>query len=318
MSCLILGIAAIEKDEDVGLPLSLTPYIQAGDIEEARKLSLVTGLTPNITSYSGFFTVDEECDSNMFFWFFPSQFEFESRPVTLWLQGGPGSSSLFGLFIENGPYELTLDGELKLREYTWNRETSVIYLDNPVGTGYSFAKGLECYSRNQTHMAKNALNALEQFFQLFPELLKNKFFIFGESYAGKYIPALGNAIKEGPTTIKNFEGFGIGNGLIDPINQSNYSKLYYELGLIDNKTKNEMAQIESNIQAAILKGNYTEAFILRNDKLLNETFAQRSGFKSFYNLLYSKGKKKADYGAFVDKPEVSEKARKYFKKVLMP
>lgn len=309
--CFVVGTTALQEDIDVGLPLRLTPLIQSGDIEEARRLSLVTGLTPDVPSYSGFLTVNEECDSNMFFWFFPSQTSLKSSPVTVWLQGGPGLSSLFGLFLENGPYELTLDGELKLREFSWNQETSVIYLDNPVGTGFSFAKGLECYSRNQTDITKNALNALEQFFQLFPEIQKNEFFLFGESYAGKHIAGISNAIKDGSSAIKKFEGVGIGNGFFDPINQLNYSKLYYEFGLIDNKTKNDMAQIESEIQAAILKGDYAEAYNLWNSKLLNETFAQRTGFTSFYNVLYPKGRKFPDFGAFVDKPEVSTKDLPY-------
>lgn len=300
--CLHSGIT---EDIDVGLPLRLTPYIQSGNIAEARSLSLVTKLTPNIVSYSGFFTVDEECDSNMFFWFFPAKNNYTENPLALWLNGGPGSSSLFGLFTENGPYELSLDLELKLREYSWNEESSVIYLDNPVGTGFSFAKGVECYSRNQSHVAKNAVNALEQFFELFPEFKDNKFFLTGESYAGKYIPSIGNAIHQGPTTIKNLEGIAIGNGLIDPINQLNYSKLYYELGLIDLNTKNEMAEIEKNIQEVIQEGNYTAAMILRNDVLLSETFGKRSGYTHFYNFLHASPPEQADYEAFINKPEVS-------------
>lgn len=57
--------------EDVGEPLILTPLIQAGKIEKARKLSRVTNFT-SIESYSGYFTVNETYNSNMFFWFFPA------------------------------------------------------------------------------------------------------------------------------------------------------------------------------------------------------------------------------------------------------
>lgn len=56
----------------------------------------------------------------------------------LWLQGGPGGSSLFGLFVENGPLMVNKDGNVTLREYAWNREFAVLYIDNPVGTGFSF------------------------------------------------------------------------------------------------------------------------------------------------------------------------------------
>nr|CAD7447925.1 unnamed protein product [Timema bartmani] len=58
-----------------------------------------------------------------------------SAPVILWLQGGPGSSSLFGLFTENGPYIYSLDNQLERRQYSWSNKHHLIYIDNPVGTG---------------------------------------------------------------------------------------------------------------------------------------------------------------------------------------
>lgn len=218
-----------------------------------------------------------------FFWFFPAKYNYESNPITLWLSGGPGVSSLHELFLAHGPYELTMDLELILREYSWNNESSVIYLDNPVGTGFSFAKGIECYSTNQSHITKNAVNALEQFFELFPELKDNQFFLTGESYGGKYVPSIGNAIHQGLTKIKNLEGFAIGNGLIDPINQANYSRLYYELGLIDLKTRHEMAEVEKNIQVAIQNGNYLEAYDLR-EKATREVLRNSAGFTQTMNF----------------------------------
>jgi hypothetical protein len=51
------------------------------------------------------------------------------------LQGGPGASSLFGLFTENGPFSVNSKYYLKLRKYSWTKTHSVIYIDNPVGTG---------------------------------------------------------------------------------------------------------------------------------------------------------------------------------------
>jgi Carboxypeptidase C (cathepsin A) len=53
----------------------------------------------------------------------------------LWLQGGPGATSLYGLFTENGPFSVNKDFVLKEREYSWTKTLNVIYIDNPVGTG---------------------------------------------------------------------------------------------------------------------------------------------------------------------------------------
>ena len=59
----------------------------------------------------------------------------ESRPVLLWLQGGPGGPSLFGLFNEHGPYIVQADNSIKPRPTTWALTHNIIYIDNPVGTG---------------------------------------------------------------------------------------------------------------------------------------------------------------------------------------
>lgn len=75
-------------DEDVGQPLLLTPYLQNNQIKEAREASLVhLNEFPDILSYSGFFTVDEAYKSHLFFWFVPSQQNYNEDPVLLWLQG---------------------------------------------------------------------------------------------------------------------------------------------------------------------------------------------------------------------------------------
>jgi len=117
--------------------LFLTPYIEAGKFEEARKLSEVKNL-PNILgkhevkSFSGFLTVNKEHNSNIFFWFFePLHGKVDKdTPILLWLQGGPGASSLYGLFVENGPLQVTADGKHAfVREhFSWNTGMNTSYL----------------------------------------------------------------------------------------------------------------------------------------------------------------------------------------------
>jgi vitellogenic carboxypeptidase-like protein len=135
----------------------------------------------NFTSYSGYFTVNETTGSNMFFWYFPAQNGNASAPLLLWLQGGPGASSMFGLFSENGPFTVAADGaSLIANPYTWNTEFSLIYIDNPVGAGFSFTQSNSGYVQNQQDVANDLYSALTQFFQVFPELQTVDFYATGE------------------------------------------------------------------------------------------------------------------------------------------
>ena len=103
----------------------------------------------------------------------------------MWLNGGPGASSLFGLFVENGPF--VVDKALNLTERTiaWSRKYSMIYIDQPAGTGFSFTDDDKGYAKNQYDVSRDLYEALVQFYTLFPEMLNNDFYVTGESYAGR-------------------------------------------------------------------------------------------------------------------------------------
>ncbi|KAK4336777.1 hypothetical protein RND71_043864 [Anisodus tanguticus] len=68
-----------------------------------------------------------------------------SAPVILWLNGGPGASSLIGLFNELGPYVVQKDLNLTKREYAWTDEYSVLFVDNPVGAETDEDESLDYY-----------------------------------------------------------------------------------------------------------------------------------------------------------------------------
>ncbi|CAG2122864.1 unnamed protein product, partial [Medioppia subpectinata] len=152
----------------------------------------IVGLSsaPNITQYSGFLTVNKKYNSNIFFWYFPALNKDKKAPLLLWLQGGPGGTSLFGLFNEHGPFVLNKNLKATLREYSWNQEFSVVYIDNPVGTGFSFTDNDAGYAKDETDVARDLYEAIQQFLTLFPNERLNDFYITGESYAGKYVPAI--------------------------------------------------------------------------------------------------------------------------------
>ncbi|XP_013405138.1 probable serine carboxypeptidase CPVL [Lingula anatina] len=205
---------------DPGQPLFLTPLIEKGQIAQARAASAVGPLEgTSVMSFSGFLTVNKTYNSNMFFWFFPAQNDASNAPVLLWLQGGPGGTSLFGLFNEHGPFYLTADLKLNPRKFTWTSKFSMLYIDNPVGTGFSFTDDDKGYATNEEDVADNLYSALIQFFTVFPEFQKNDFYATGESYAGKYVPAITYKIHMMNPTAKTkiyLRGMAIGDGLCEP------------------------------------------------------------------------------------------------------
>lgn len=244
-------------DADDGA-LYLTPLIRDGRLTEARTACAVQlpNDTAAVKSCAGYLTVDDQHDSNMFFWFFPAQYKKEAdSPVLLWLQGGPGAPTIYSVFNEHGPFTVTPFGKLVPRRYSWTHTHSVLYVDNPVGAGYSFTMDDAGYSSDQVAVGRNLYSVIVQFFELYPEYRGNEFYVAGESYAGKYVPAVSYAIhtnNPGAPVKINFKGLAIGNGLIEPANQMVYSEFLYQHGLIDGNYTIIIATIELNIQISTL------------------------------------------------------------------
>ncbi|OBS66052.1 hypothetical protein A6R68_05408 [Neotoma lepida] len=141
---------------NAGWPLFLSPYLKAGKIEEAQKKSQVSPFPGmSLESYAGYITVNKTYNSNLFFWFFPARIKPKDAPVVLWLQGGPGGSSMFGLFVEHGPYVITSNMTVRARDFPWTTTLSMLYIDNPVGTGFSFTDNLQGYAISEIDVAQN-------------------------------------------------------------------------------------------------------------------------------------------------------------------
>ncbi|CAF0777507.1 unnamed protein product [Adineta steineri] len=286
----------LKTNDDPGEPLFLTPYLEQGKIEEARRLSSVELPPYTRQSFSGYLTVNKTCNSNMFFWFFPAQNGNRSAPVLLWLQGGPGATSLFGLFNEHGPIQVNDDGSLSERPITWNSLYSLLYIDNPVGTGYSFTSNDDGYTRSQDDVARDLHSALTQFFQIYTDYASNPFYVTGESYAGKYVPSIGYKIhveNQNPQVkVKiNLAGLSMGNGWTDPYRQYVYGPLLYQIGLIDDNQLFYINLQSDLIRYAISQKRFTDAFTLSDSlidgDLINTTsyFTNVTGLRAYFNYI---------------------------------
>ncbi|XP_075983874.1 venom serine carboxypeptidase-like [Anticarsia gemmatalis] len=281
---------------DAGNPLIITPYLQKNEAALARNLSRVS-ITDKIgfMSHAGFFTVDEKYNSNLYFWYFPPMSKVESAPVILWLQGGPGGSSLFGLFTELGPLIAKKEG-FALRKYHWALDYHLIFIDNPVGTGFSFTENNQGFCNNEACVAHGLYHAMLQFFQLFPNLQNNDFYISGESYAGKYIPSLAMRIHQENDNRKqkiNLKGLAMGNAYCDPIHQLDYGNYLYQHGLIDDLQLKIFLKYQGEIANQIKAQNWEQADVLM-DRLMDgqltnfSYFHEFTGYEYFYNFLQTR------------------------------
>lgn len=201
-------------------------------VEKHRnEITHIPGLETRLKSrhYGGYINIDEAHGRNLYYYFVTSQGNPVKDPLVLWLNGGPGCSSLDGFIYEHGPFDVQFakgsehsqDGRLILREnpYTWSKAANIIYLDSPAGTGLSYSETHSDYLTNDTHTAQDSNRFIRGFLKHYPEYAKNDFYIIGESYAGVYVPTLAQAIVQGNDAGHqphvNIQGYAVGNGVTD-------------------------------------------------------------------------------------------------------
>ncbi|TQS35102.1 hypothetical protein Golomagni_04492 [Golovinomyces magnicellulatus] len=164
--------------------------------------------TPGVNQYSGY--LSDNNDENMWFWFFEARNNPTTAPVVVWLNGGPGCSSMIGLFQENGPCHFE-DGssEPTLNPYSWNEFANMLYIDQPIGVGFS-------HGRNNVSSTVSAAplvwKLIQAFYAQFPQYENRALGIFSESYGGHYGPQFATyfqsqneALSSGKTTGQNID-----------------------------------------------------------------------------------------------------------------
>ena len=176
--------------------------------------SLTADIFLNEDHYPGFINVTDQGD-DLFYWLFKSRNDKANDPLVFWLTGGPGCSSALAVFTENGPFTVGNDSNLIHNAYSWNEQANLVFVDQPVGTGFSKGSILD-YATSEEVIASDFYVFLKGFLERFPEYIRRPIFITGESYAGHYIPAISAYIYSQNNTDVNLAGLAIGNGWVDP------------------------------------------------------------------------------------------------------
>ncbi|KAH1200260.1 Serine carboxypeptidase-like 45 [Glycine max] len=183
--------------------------------------------------FSGYVTVDDKNQRALFFYFAEAEKDALSKPLVLWLNGGPGCSSLgVGAFSENGPFRPKGEGLVR-NQFSWNKEANMLYLETPIGVGFSYSTDTSSYE------AGDNLVFLQNWFMKFPEYRNRSLFIVGESYAGHYVPQLAELMLRFNRKEKlfNLKGIALGNPVLEFATDFNSrAEFFWSHGLISDTT----------------------------------------------------------------------------------
>ncbi|KAL9655463.1 hypothetical protein ABK040_011858 [Willaertia magna] len=198
-----------------------------------HKVTSLPGYDKNISfnTYTGYLTANATRGHYLFYWLVESQGNPKTDPVVFWTNGGPGCSSLGGMTSEHGPFLVGVPTNGKKytlvdNQYSWNKKANMIYVEQPIGVGFSYSDNTVDYrSVSDDSATQDFANAIRDFFNHYPQFLNNDVYISGESYGGVYVPITayhvmdGNAAGQQPKV--NLKGILVGNGVTDGEADSN-------------------------------------------------------------------------------------------------
>lgn len=243
----------------------------------------------------GYVTVRQS--AHMFWWLY-GRLNSTSRttdPLVMWLQGGPGASSTgFGNFKEVGP----LDEKLQARPFTWANTANLLFVDNPVGTGYSYVDNNSAFCTNEACIAADLVTLMTAFLNKYPAFQSTPFFIFSESYGGKmaadFAAALTQAIKSGKVNC-NFQAVALGDAWIRPMSFVNsWGPFLYATAEIDSVGLQKIQKAANATQRAVDQKQWSRATDLWANT--EDVVEQVGAGVNFYNILHRPASSRSSFG----------------------
>lgn len=180
---------------------------------------------------TGYVPVGETDDIQLFYYFIESQRAPATDPLLFWNTGGPGCSGFSALVYEIGPLEFDIEAftgslpSLLYNQYSWTQVANIIFIDAPVGSGFSYANTSEGYLSTDTEAVANLYTFLRKWLISHPSFITNPLYIGGDSYSGITIPLLVTSILDGleagKTPTMQLQGYMLGNPVTDSFLDTN-------------------------------------------------------------------------------------------------
>ncbi|KAM7531668.1 hypothetical protein LguiB_035078 [Lonicera macranthoides] len=226
--------------------------------------------------------------AHMFWWHYKSPYRVEDPsnpwPILLWLQGGPGGSGVgFGNFLEIGP----LDASLDPRNSTWLRKADLLFVDSPVGTGFSYVEDENLAVKTDEEAAADLTTLLKELFNANETLQKSPLFVFAESYGGKFAITLGvsavQAIEKGELKLQ-LGGVALGDSWISPEDFCfTWGPLLKDMSRIDGSALNTSNSLAQKIKQQLAAGKSADATDTWSE--LGDFISASSNDVDFYNFM---------------------------------
>ncbi|RZC58181.1 hypothetical protein C5167_005487 [Papaver somniferum] len=259
---------------------------------------------------SGYFPINSTSGSAIFFAFYEAQHPSSSlsqTPILVWLQGGPGCSSMIGNFFKLGPWRVSSDSK---SNESLILKSNPVFIDNPIGAGFSIASSSVEIPIDQGTVAKHLFIALRSFISLEKSWNARPIYITGESYAGKCVPSIGYYILQHNfhslvSQQVNLRGVAIGNGLTHPVTQvATHADTAYFSGLINEKQRTQLEVLQAEAVKLTQEQKWAQATDARNQVL--RRLENMTGLGTLYDLRRKKPYETEMVTKFLENEEIKK------------
>ena len=252
-------------------PTTYTDEALADQIVNLPGLNYNTGFN----QFSGYINL-QGTKKNIHYWLTESEINPETSPIVFWTNGGPGCSGLIGFMTEQGPFKPDINNNLIKNEWAWNKIVNMVFLEQPVGVGFSYSDDSNDYKIDDKQAAQDNLKTILGFFKKFPHFAKLPIYITSESYGGHYMPQLAQVIfsyNENQITLNqstlNFAGLAVGNPYVDFYSGTGaMMETYYNFNLLPQPMWQSYVDEGCTNPLVMLNNSMCSAYILKFDKIV--------------------------------------------------
>lgn len=211
--------------------------------------------------------------AHMFWWLYYTTNKdvksFSEKPLIIWIQGGPGRSGTgVGNFMEIGPYDMNMNP----RNHTWVKDYNVLFIDNPVGTGFSYVDDSNSYARTNAQIAQDLLSLMKAFYENIPEFRNVPVYISSQSYGGKMaveFALIWNEAEKSGLIESKLKGVSLGDPSISPIDSVlTWAPFLLQTGMVDSQGFEEIQKSALKIKEAVDSGQWSLANDLKLETVL--------------------------------------------------